>query len=524
MNSTRNTRNLFRNRVVLILIFFVAISICYWVGRFKSTPVAQSVDPVYEAIRLKTHTFIHHYQKQLSVDFGNLKDRGSGQSTKEQPNVGDTKVDATIQRPAYPPPPVDGNTVVDVDAGPQPPVEEKKSFTTFSSVILKPPSADPSPVSIYVSDRDGHATANIVIGMAQNTDPKNLVTFCASLRKHSQADIVLFMNMPVSDRNNEIVKKYNVRVIPFLTSAFDSKYRSYHPSTLRWILMSDFFKAAENSDKYKFVWMIDVRDSVFQADPFAMIENEKSAFYTFKGVEDKTISQCGWNGGWVKDCFGQQKLNEVGSKSIICSGVSVGTIDTVLHYLEKMRSIVEGGVSDADFPKCERNGVDQGIHNVLVHTNQIKNFRIFNQATSPVLNLQARIANVDEKNGIVRNKEGRIAAVVHQYDRFPVLQQTLFQQYAYWIDFSDAMFEWNADSVCQRFKYVKDVDMFKGICDFKISGGMTGPNSCCSVCASYADCSSFTFYQGQCFLKKGCQGKTKGNGLHLAGAVSAYYI
>ena len=51
--------------------------------------------------------------------------------------------------------------------------------------------------------------------------------------------------------------------------------------------------------------MIDVRDSMFQADPFAMIAHEKSAFYTFKGVEDKTITQCGWNGGWIKDCFGQ---------------------------------------------------------------------------------------------------------------------------------------------------------------------------------------------------------------------------
>ena len=51
----------------------------------------------------------------------------------------------------------------------------------------------------------------------------------------------------------------------------------------------------------------------------------------------------------------------------------------------------------------------------------------------------------------------------NQYDRFPALQKTLFQQYAYWIDFSDAMFEWNADAECRRFEYVKDVDMFRGM-------------------------------------------------------------
>ena len=111
------------------------------------------------------------------------------------------------------------------------------------------------------------------------------------------------------------------------------------------------------------------------------------------------------------------------------------------------------------------------------------------------------------------------------------------------------MFEWNADAQCQHFEYIKDVDMFRGVyvvysrkvysvlrpvsyvysllilgvCDYKIKGGMTGPNSCCSICAGLPDCSSFTFYQGQCFLKKGCTGKTKNKAGRLAGAVSAYY-
>ena len=129
-----------------------------------------------------------------------------------------------------------------------------------------------------------------------------------------------------------------------------------------------------------------------------------------------------------------------------------------------MRSIVEGRTNDAKFPTCERNGVDQGVHNVLVHTKRIENLKIFSQASSPVLNLQARIAVVDEHRGIVRNKAGKVAAVVHQYDRFPSLQKALFERYAYWIDFSDPMFEWNADEECRRFDYVKDIDMFRGSC------------------------------------------------------------
>ena len=51
--------------------------------------------------------------------------------------------------------------------------------------------------------------------------------------------------------------------------------------------------------------MIDVRDSYFQLDPFSMLPSGQSKFYVFGGVEDKVIIDCGWNGGWVRDCFGE---------------------------------------------------------------------------------------------------------------------------------------------------------------------------------------------------------------------------
>ena len=60
--------------------------------------------------------------------------------------------------------------------------------------------------------------------------------------RHSQADVVLFMNMPISERNKEIVTKYNIRVIPFQLSDFSSEFQNYHPSTLRWVMMDNFFE------------------------------------------------------------------------------------------------------------------------------------------------------------------------------------------------------------------------------------------------------------------------------------------
>lgn len=104
----------------------------------------------------------------------------------------------------------------------------------------------------------------------------------------------------------------------------------------------------------------------------------------------------------------------------------MGSIDTVLPYLSEMRSIILGTAGYGKFPTCERNGVDQGVHNVLVHTNKIKNVKIWSQSNSPVLNLQAKMARVNGKT--VQNNHGDIAAVVHQYDRYPDLQKELFKE------------------------------------------------------------------------------------------------
>ena len=79
------------------------------------------------------------------------------------------------------------------------------------------------------------------------------------------------------------------------------------------------------------------------------------------------------------------------------------------------------------FPTCERNGVDQGVHNTIVHKKLIPNMKIISQTTSTVLNMQAKKATYDLKTHLVKNVLGETAAIVHQYDRLPELQEYLFK-------------------------------------------------------------------------------------------------
>ena len=221
---------------------------------------------------------------------------------------------------------------------------------------------------------------DIVIGMAQDTDPKNLITFCASFRKYSsvqQSKVVLFINTPVQQRSIDIAKKYDVELIEFnlrnlsILGENNKYFENYHPSSLRWGFILNYFHDVNVRNKYQKVLLIDVRDSFFQSDPFRIIpSNVVSAFYGFKGVESISISQCGWNGGWVRDCFPRNILDDIGHNNIICSGVSIGTIDVVYQYLILMDDILMARKTSeiskiSRFPESERNGVDQGVCYVL---------------------------------------------------------------------------------------------------------------------------------------------------------------
>ena len=107
--------------------------------------------------------------------------------------------------------------------------------------------------------------------------------------------------------------------------------------------------------------MLDVRDTFFQRDPFQFIKEDKEHdFHAFK--ERMTIKDCGWNSGWVKDCFGRDMLNKIGHNTITCSGVSGGTISGALSYMKMMNDIIVSSpeaVVQSQYPDCERNGVDQ---------------------------------------------------------------------------------------------------------------------------------------------------------------------
>ena len=330
--------------------------------------------------------------------------------------------------------------------------------------------------SLFLSASNGKE--DMVIGMAQDMDPKYFVVFASSLRSvNSHCIIAILMNKKsITPLILEIAARNQINIIIFGVQE-NSVYSKYHPSTLRWLLIPTLLKsistimmkpisvisnptdisssssssttATANTTFTQVttivsttpaVLLIDVRDTYFQRDPFSCLTAPARAtpfLHAFTGVESITIENCGWNGGWVKDCFGSEMLRKIGGNHIICSGVSLGDLSTIMVYVDTMSALVAGEQPNkAYFPQCERNGVDQGVHNVIVHTNMVPRIKVYSQSEGPVSNMQSKLydltssitAKGDELKEVFTLHSREKVYIAHQYDRNTEFQSYLFKK------------------------------------------------------------------------------------------------
>ena len=178
----------------------------------------------------------------------------------------------------------------------------------------------------------------LVLGMAKGLDATGVYRFVRSLRTHSpDARIVIFTDQASLDASTLLpwaYEAYGVALQRFDLAALPQAVRAYHPSSYRWILMRDYLRALPPGERGGAVFFTDVRDTVFQGDLFARLA--EPGLYVFQEQRPGTIAACGWNSGWVKDCFGAEGLAKVGHNVVSCSGTTAGSWEDALAYVELM--------------------------------------------------------------------------------------------------------------------------------------------------------------------------------------------
>lgn len=163
------------------------------------------------------------------------------------------------------------------------------------------------------------------------------------------------------------------------------------------------------------VMISDVRDVLFQRDPFAQ-EVEGLELY----LEDASvrIGSDAFNTRWLRDLFGKDVVAAMHGRTVSCSGTVVGTRQAMLSYLTKM-------VTGIVWRRRPMGSHDQGVHNALIQAGELSSAKLIENGFGRVFTLGMVESPSISKDGLFHNADGTIPAVIHQWDRHPLIANRL---------------------------------------------------------------------------------------------------
>lgn len=176
---------------------------------------------------------------------------------------------------------------------------------------------------------------------------------------------------------------------------------------------------------YARVLISDVRDVLFQSDPFEQLPIDGLA----TGIETprQTLGTEPFNRKLVLRAYGNKGLERIGEQPISCCGVTYGDGVSMRRYLELMMSEI------LDYNReAARKPTDQAPHNHLLWTGCLGDVHELHSLASPLATLHLHTEDELEvsADGRLLNRDGSTPSIVHQYDRWPELERTLLRSLA----------------------------------------------------------------------------------------------
>lgn len=163
--------------------------------------------------------------------------------------------------------------------------------------------------------------------------------FVMPLRVHYGGDIILIVNRTLMDAETEqLCAEQRATLEPLRTKVECGKVQC--PS----LVVARFLQIAELCGPYELCLATDMRDVIFQADPFvSLFRHDRAApgrapppagaagalpprtTDLVLSCEDKTIGASFFNAAWARKCYGPEFLKAAGRKCIVNSGTIYGT-------------------------------------------------------------------------------------------------------------------------------------------------------------------------------------------------------
>jgi hypothetical protein len=258
---------------------------------------------------------------------------------------------------------------------------------------------------------------NLILGLAAGYHWEQLRIFVDSIRNTSYKDhIALFFDSELDPRTMRQLKENDVECIHFDRQQALSRSGINHIplSLLRVSLYLEFLK--ERADNYQNVMLSDTRDVVFQKDPFAF--DFRSSLCFFMEPEPTLIKDNDWNSIWIIAAAGTKVYQSISGNPISCFGTTLGPMDKVIEYLQMIKRL-------SSKAKIMFWGIEQGMHNYIVHAKLIEGISCFSSEDGPVFTIGAGYTGnlQQDSSGHFLNRKNEIIHAIHQYDRYAQLKE-----------------------------------------------------------------------------------------------------
>lgn len=240
----------------------------------------------------------------------------------------------------------------------------------------------------------------LILTILTNYTYRKVEPFFRTLRKTGYlGDVVVFYDK-IDRETLSHIRKWNVNLVKFDSTKYLKKdIRIVH---YRFNLFYDFLK--KNISNYDKVFICDVRDIVFQKDPFNYSNYSKINFF----CENEPINKSNINSYILIEAGGKEALKKYGNNLVSCAGTTLGDSKYILNYLKFMSDNIKSG-----FP------IDQGQHNLYFYSSKVHNSKRFCNLSGPILtisNLGNEMIKFNSKMEVT-NKDGSVINIIHQYDR-----------------------------------------------------------------------------------------------------------
>jgi hypothetical protein len=248
---------------------------------------------------------------------------------------------------------------------------------------------------------------NLLIGAVRNYNWSIIEPFFESFKKagFKNCDFVVYFDGMNEFTINKI-KSYGV-----ITYKIQKKYKKKRIIYCRWKIYEEFLK--DKGDKYNLVFTADFRDVFFQKDVFQYYDFNKS--YLGIAIEDGFLSER-ISKMWLISAYGENLYKTLRHKRIICIGTVWGTVDKFTELSRIMWKKL-----NSKWALRNKIVFEQALFTYLIyyaklfHDCLIKSDNKNGFVMTIGLTNKTDIRLDNEKN--VLNGEGKIAAVIHQYDR-----------------------------------------------------------------------------------------------------------